>query len=131
VKDICDDIFLGEATQDNTLDGLCDNIHTGNTHLPSVLDLVSSCLFSRSKNYRSLSYMLGSRLAGELLLPFPLIRSCLVKANMNLLKRAEAAGVKHFVFVSVLSGDKVIIHLIPDEWFILSHVHSLEAEYLK
>lgn len=71
VKDICDDIFLGEATQDNTLDGLCDNIHTGNTHLPSVLDRVSSCVFTRSKNCLSLSYVLGSRLAGEFLLPSP------------------------------------------------------------
>ncbi len=75
LRPCCERIFVGEATDDSTLEGLCDDV-----------DIVFSSLGVRALSgkitYEHVDY----------------------GANMNVLRRAEAAGVPRFVFVSVLHG---------------------------
>lgn len=70
------EVFVGQATDDATLDGVCDGV-----------DVVITALGNRTFKRRPS--------------PFEVDRD----ANLNLLRRAEAAGVGRFVFVSVLGGD--------------------------
>jgi uncharacterized protein YbjT (DUF2867 family) len=70
-----DDIFVGEATRPETLRGLCDGI-----------DTVFSSIGVRSLQRR------------------PSIWEVDYQANLNLLRAAQRAGVRHFVFVSVANA---------------------------
>ncbi|MBT3222326.1 MAG: SDR family oxidoreductase [Proteobacteria bacterium] len=76
--DCCDDIFVGQATEDETLEELCDGV-----------DVVISSLGNRTTRRK----------------PTPMEVD--YAANMNIVRKAERAGVKHFVFVSVLKGDQM------------------------
>ena len=73
VKELCDEIFVGQATQNETLNGVCDGI-----------DIVFS----------SIGFMTFARK--------PLIWEVDYEANMNIVRRAVSAGVKHFVYVSTI-----------------------------
>ena len=70
--------FLGQATDDRTLDGLCDGVD-------AVVSSLGIRAFSGAVTYEEVDY----------------------RANLNVLRRAEAAGVGRFAFVSVLHGDRV------------------------
>jgi uncharacterized protein YbjT (DUF2867 family) len=76
IRDQCDEVFVAEATQNSSLDGLCDGI-----------DVVFSSIGLRS------------------FAPRPTFWEVDYQANMNLLLRAIAAPVRHFVFVSVVNAD--------------------------
>ncbi|RMF95874.1 MAG: SDR family oxidoreductase [Candidatus Schekmanbacteria bacterium] len=78
IKELCDDIFVGEATKDETLEGLCDGI-----------DVVFS----------SIGFMTFDKK--------PLIWDVDYGANMNIVRRAKAAGVKHFVFTSTIGSKEM------------------------
>lgn len=69
----CNDIFVGHATRPETLKGLCQDI-----------DVVFSSIGTRSFRRK------------------PSIWAVDYQANLNLLESAKQAGVKHFIFVSVL-----------------------------
>lgn len=69
----CDDIFIGHATQPETLQGLCEGI-----------DVVFSSIGIRSFNRRPTCWEVD------------------YQANLNILEAAKTSGVKHFIFVSVL-----------------------------
>ncbi len=75
IRDLCDDIFEGEATDDSTLEGICDGI-----------DVVFS----------SIGFMTFDRK--------PLIWDVDYGANINIVRRAKAAGVKHFVYTSTIGS---------------------------
>lgn len=76
VRDLCHTVFEAQATDDATLAGVAHDV-----------DAVISCLGSRSLKRK------------------PTIWEVDRNANLNLVRRAEAAGVSRFVFVSVLRGD--------------------------
>ncbi len=78
VRDLCDEVFVGEATRDDTLDGLCDGI-----------DVVFSSIGLRSFAAR------------------PTFWEVDYAANMNILVRATAAAVRHFIFISVVNADQI------------------------
>lgn len=71
----CDEVFVGQATDEGTLAGLCDGI-----------DVVISSLGNRTLARR------------------PTVWDVDFRANMNVLRRAEEAKVGQLVFVSVLRG---------------------------
>ncbi len=71
----CNDIFVGHATQPETLKGLCEGI-----------DVVFSSIGIRSFKRK------------------PSIWEVDYQANLNILETAKQAGVKHFIFVSVVRG---------------------------
>jgi uncharacterized protein YbjT (DUF2867 family) len=75
-RESVDEVFVGQATDDATLEGVCAGI-----------DVVITALGNRTFQRR----------------PHPLAVDR--DANLNLLRRAEAAGVRRFVFVSVLRGE--------------------------
>jgi nucleoside-diphosphate-sugar epimerase len=74
-----DDVFSGEAVDANTIQGLCEGI-----------DVVFSSL-----GYHSFARK-------------PSIWDIDFGANMNILKEAKKAGVKHFVFISTVRGQEMI-----------------------
>lgn len=77
-KHLADDVFIGQATQKETLTGLCDSI-----------DVVCSSLgITRQKDglrYEDVDF----------------------QANLNVLQLAEAANVQQFLYVSVLNAHKM------------------------
>ncbi|MDJ0703601.1 MAG: SDR family oxidoreductase [Leptolyngbyaceae cyanobacterium MO_188.B28] len=76
--DWCDDIFVGHATRPETLKGLCEGI-----------DIVFSSIGIRSFKRK------------------PTIWEVDYQGNLNILQEAKHAGVKHFIFVSVLRGSEM------------------------
>jgi uncharacterized protein YbjT (DUF2867 family) len=76
VREFCDDVFVAQATQRETLGGLFDGAE-------AAFSSIGIRSFSRRPTYEEVDY----------------------GANINLLEEAEAAGVRRFVFVSVLDGD--------------------------
>ena len=76
VRDLCDEVVTAEATKRETLADLFDNAH-------GVFSSIGIRSFKRQPTFEAVDY----------------------QANINLLEGAEAAGVKRFVFVSVLGGD--------------------------
>lgn len=78
VADACDEVFVGAATRPETLDGLCDGI-----------DVVVSSLGLRTFRAR------------------PTPEQVDLHANLNILRRAQDAGVRQFVFVSALHVDEL------------------------
>lgn len=72
------DIFRAEVTQPDSITGCCDGIDT----------VISTVGITRQKD--GLTYM-----------------DVDYQANFNLLKEAQASGVRKFVYVSVLNGDKL------------------------
>jgi uncharacterized protein YbjT (DUF2867 family) len=75
----CDEVFVGEATRAETLDGLMD----GGVRV--VFSSIGKHDFARRPTPREVDR----------------------DANMNLVRAAERAGVEHFVFVSVLHGERL------------------------
>ncbi|MCM1983894.1 SDR family oxidoreductase [Lyngbya confervoides] len=71
----CDDIFVGHATRPETLAGLCQGIDV-------VFSSIGTRSFRRTPSLWEVDY----------------------QANLNLLAIAKQAGVKHFIFVSVVKG---------------------------
>lgn len=78
VKELCDDIFVGHATRNETLEGLCEGIDIA---------------------FSSIGFMTFNRQ--------PLIWEVDYEANMNIVRRAKAAGVKHFVYTSTINCEKM------------------------
>jgi uncharacterized protein YbjT (DUF2867 family) len=76
--DYCDDVFVGQATDAQTLTGLCDGV-----------DVVFSALGNRTMKRKPTCFEVD------------------YAANMNLVNSAKAAGVAHFIFVSVLRGGEM------------------------
>lgn len=76
-RDEVDDVFEGQATEPRSLGGLCDGI-----------DVVVSSLGNRTLERKPDCWDVDYR------------------ANLNLVEAARAAGVKQFVFVSVLHGER-------------------------
>jgi uncharacterized protein YbjT (DUF2867 family) len=74
----CDDVFVGQATEAATLQGMCQDI-----------DVVFSSLGNRT------------------LKRTPTVWDVDFAANMNILHEAERAGVEQLIFVSVLGGDEM------------------------
>jgi uncharacterized protein YbjT (DUF2867 family) len=74
----CDEIFVGHATQPDSLKGLCDGI-----------DVVFSSIGIRSFQQK------------------PLLWDVDYQGNLNILEVAKNAGVKHFIFVSVAHGSQM------------------------
>lgn len=86
VRDLCDEIFIGEATRNETLDGLCDGI-----------DVVFSSIGLRS------------------FAPRPTFWEVDYQANMNILSRATSASVRQFIFISVVNGDQIRTRVLAAE----------------
>jgi len=77
-REMCDDVFEGQATDPATLKGLCDGI-----------DVVITSLGNRTLNRKPDCWDVD------------------YGANRNIVESARQAGVKHFIFVSVFHGDRV------------------------
>lgn len=77
-RELCDEVFVAEATENSTLDGLCDGI-----------EIVFSSIGLRS------------------FAPRPSFWEVDYQANMNILSRAISAAVRHFVFISALNADRI------------------------
>ena len=77
VKDLCADVFVGEATDDSTLDGLCEGVD-------AVFSSLGIRAFSGPITYEHVDF----------------------RANMNVLQRAQQAGCKRMVVVAGLHGEK-------------------------
>ncbi len=78
VANACDEVFVGRATELASLDGACDGVDT-------VFSSVGTRSFAPRPSFWDVDY----------------------HANMNLLLQARRAGVRQFIFVSVLHGDQV------------------------
>ena len=78
VRQYIDDLFIGQATQPETLRGICKDIDI----------VISSLGITRQKD--GLTYM-----------------DVDYQANMNLLQEALISGVKKFIYVSVLNGESL------------------------
>ncbi|MCU0694629.1 MAG: SDR family oxidoreductase, partial [Polyangiaceae bacterium] len=76
--DFCDDVFVGQATDRQTIQGLCDGCDV-------AFSSVGIHSFDRKPTLWEVDY----------------------QANMNILEEAKRAGVKHFVFVSVIKGPEM------------------------
>ncbi|MGR3276325.1 SDR family oxidoreductase [Acaryochloris marina] len=74
----CDDIFMGHATQPDTLKGLCEDIDV-------VFSSIGIHSFNRHPTFWDVDY----------------------QANLNIFEAAKASGVKHFIFVSVLHASEM------------------------
>lgn len=92
VADACDEVFIGEVTRMETLDGACDGV-----------DIVVSALGLRTLRAR------------------PTPEEVDLQANLNVLERAKSARVGQFIFVSVLHAEqltRVVPILRPREQFV-------------
>jgi uncharacterized protein YbjT (DUF2867 family) len=78
VRDQCDEVFVGQATENKTLDGLCDGV-----------EIVFSSIGLRS------------------LAPRPTFWEVDYQANMNIVIRAMECDVRQFIFVSVLHAESL------------------------
>ncbi len=76
VRALCDEVFVGEATDAATLTGVCNGAE-------AVFSSIGIRHWHRRPTYEEVDY----------------------QANLNLVEAAEDAGVSRFVFVSVLHGD--------------------------
>lgn len=76
-KPFCDEIFVGEATKPETLAGLCQGA-----------DFIISSLGNRTLSRKPDCFDVDFR------------------GNMNILAKAQEAGVSQFIFISVLGGDR-------------------------
>ena len=74
----CDEIFVGHATRLETLKGLCEGIDV-------VFSSIGIRSFKRQPSIWEVDY----------------------QANLNILQAAKIAGVKHFIFVSVIRGTQM------------------------
>ena len=74
----CDEVFVGQATQPETLKGLCEGIDV-------AFSSIGTRSFKRRPNIWEVDY----------------------QANLNLLAAAQNAGVRHFIFVSVIRGPEM------------------------
>lgn len=86
------DVFVGQVTRPETLDGLCDGVSV-------VVSTLGVRSLARTPTPWEVDY----------------------QGNLNVLTRAQKAGVKHFIFVGVLQGDAMrarIPVLEPRERFI-------------
>lgn len=72
-----DDIFVGQATNDATLEGLCEGV-----------DVVFSSIGIHGSIPRKIT-----------------VWDVDYGANTNILRRAQAAGVRHFIFISVMNAE--------------------------
>jgi uncharacterized protein YbjT (DUF2867 family) len=72
----CDEIFVGQATQPETLKGLCEGIEV-------VFSSIGIRSFKRKPSIWEVDY----------------------QGNLNLLQAAQQAGVRHFIFVAVVRGE--------------------------
>jgi len=98
--DLCDEVFVGQATQPQTIKGLCDN-----------MDVIFSSI--------------GIRSAART----PTVWEVDYQANVNLVDEAVGAGVQHCVFVSVLDGDKhrnKVGHVVEARERVVDHLKVLE-----
>ncbi|MEZ4442690.1 MAG: SDR family oxidoreductase [Polyangiaceae bacterium] len=86
VRDVCDDVFVGEVTKPETLDGVMDGIDT-------VFSSIGLRSFARK----------------------PTIWDVDCQANLDLVGLAERAGVRDFAFGSLFRGDEVRSHLAVAE----------------
>ena len=78
VRRFCDEVFVGQATQPETLGGLCDGAW-------AVFSSLGIRAATGKITYEDVDY----------------------RANANLVQMAREAGVERFLFVSVLHGEKV------------------------
>lgn len=78
IRGVCQEVFIGEATRPETLDGVIGGAR-----------VVFSCLGKHDFQRR------------------PSAREVDRDANLHLLRAAEAAGVEHFVFISVFHGERL------------------------
>jgi uncharacterized protein YbjT (DUF2867 family) len=78
VGELCEDVFVGEATERETLEGLFAGADV-------AFSSIGIRHLHRRPTYEEVDY----------------------QANLNLVEAAEAAGVRRFVFVSVLDGETV------------------------
>jgi uncharacterized protein YbjT (DUF2867 family) len=76
VREMCQDVFVGEATRPETLEGLCEGVHT-------VVSSLGIRAFTGKVTCWDVDW----------------------KGNMAVLEQAKQAGVQRFVFVSVLGGE--------------------------
>ena len=74
----CHEIFMGHATRPETLKGLCEGIDV-------VFSSIGIRSFKRQPSIWEVDY----------------------QANLNILQAAKIAGVKHFIFVSVIRGTQM------------------------
>ena len=74
----CNEIFVGHATRPETLKGLCEGIDV-------VFSSIGIRSFERQPSIWEVDY----------------------QANLNILQAAKIAGVKHFIFVSVIRGTQM------------------------
>jgi len=74
-RSMCDEVFVAEATRPKTLSGLCDGADC-------VISSLGNRTLARSPDCFQVDW----------------------QGNMNILRQAREAGVRHFVFVSVLGG---------------------------
>lgn len=79
VAQYCDEVFIGQATRPDTLDGLCHGV-----------DAVISALGLRTLRSR------------------PTAEQVDLGANRNILAQAQSAGVNRFVFIGVLHGRQLM-----------------------
>lgn len=73
VKEFCNDIFVGHATKYETLNGLCDGID-------AVFSSIGFMTFTKKPSIWEVDY----------------------EANMNIVRKARAANIKHFVYTSTV-----------------------------
>lgn len=78
LRELCDEVFVGQATESASLDGVCEGMH-------AVFSSIGIRHVHRTPTYEDVDY----------------------RANLNLVEHAEAAGVRRFVFVSVLRGSEL------------------------
>ena len=83
VRPFVDEVFVGQATDNATLEGLCDGV-----------DVVFSSVGIHGKMPRKIT-----------------VWDVDYGANMNILQRAQEAGVGHFIFISVLNADVMRPHI--------------------
>jgi len=86
-----DDVFLGDATRNDTLSGLCDDIDIVFSALGRTLSLRTT---KEKGGFRSVDYI----------------------GNNNLLEVAKKASIKKFLYVSVFGP-----HLFPDLEYVKAH----------
>lgn len=82
VREHCHEVFVGQATQPETLEGLAVG-----------MDVVVSCLGNRTLHRK------------------PTVWEVDEQANKNIVARAREAGVEQFIFISALSGEAMRAHV--------------------
>lgn len=101
VKNCCDDIFVGQAMQKKSIDGLFEGVD-------SVFSSIGIRHFRRHPTYEEVDYL----------------------ANNNLVEAAFTAGVRRFVFVSVLDGRRMrsLSPLVDARERVVDRLHELNME---